>query len=103
MNMQPIIIITILVLILIYLLVRVVKYVGIDKLREVAYQGFLQAEKNFKYGDNHTKFEYVVCIVRRAVPTYLAPFITEKLLRELVQLWFNLCKDLLNYQNAKEE
>lgn len=102
MDMQPIIMFTILTLIIIYLIVQVIKHIGLDKLREVAYQGFLQAEKDFKYGDNHTKFEYVVCIVRRAVPMYLAPFVTEKLLRELIQIWFNLCKDLLNY-SAKEK
>ena len=53
MDMQPIIVFTILTLIILYLIVQVIKHIGLDKLREVAYQGFLQAEKDFKYGDNH--------------------------------------------------
>lgn len=102
-NMYPIATNILVCVAIVYLVVKVIKYVGFDKLREIAYQGFLQAEKEFKYGDNHTKFEYVVSLVRRSVPTYLAPFVTEKLLRSLIQVWFDLCKDLLNYERSKEE
>ena len=99
----PIVVYVLLGVLVVYLVVRVVKYVGLDKLREVAYQGFLLAEKEFNQGDNQEKFEYVVDLVRSAVPIYLKPFITEKLLRNIIQMWFNLCKDLLNYTKEKGE
>ena len=102
-NMYPVATNVLVCVVIAYLVVKVVRYVGFDKLREIAYKGFLQAEKEFKNGDNHIKFEYVVSLVRKAVPMYLAPFVTEKLLRSLIQMWFDICKDLLDYTKEKGE
>lgn len=99
----PMTIYILLCILITYLIIKVVRFVGFDKLRKVAYQGFLQAEKEFKSGENQAKFEYVVGLVRSSVPPYLAPFVTEKLLRNIIQTWFDLCKDLLNYEKDKEE
>lgn len=76
--------------------VKIMQNVGLERIREVVYQAFVDAEKNFKHGENSEKFEYVVNIAQQTLPLPFKLFITESLLRRVIQLWFDLCKDLLD-------
>ena len=79
-----------------YLLIKYAQNVGLEKIRAIVYQGFVQAEHMFNYGDNKQKFEYVVQLARSSLPSPFNIFINESFLRKTVQLWFDLCKDLLD-------
>lgn len=78
------------------LFIKLMQTIGLEKIRSIVYDGFVKAENNFKHGDNIQKFEYVVQLARSHIPEPFNMFITEKVLRNVVQLWFNLCKDLLD-------
>lgn len=80
----------------IFLLVKKLQSMGMEKIRSVVYQAFIKAEHKFKYGDNTQKFEYVVNLARSHLPAPFNIFVTENLLRSVVQMWFDLCKDLLD-------
>ena len=60
------------------------------------YKAFLHAEHSFQHGDNDEKFEYVVNVAKKAIPAPYNLFITETLLMDMIQLWFDLIKDLLD-------
>ena len=80
----------------IFLLVKFVQRVGLEKVRETVYKGFIVAEHEFLHGDNEDKFNYVVDLAKSSIPLPFSLFITDKLLRKVIQLWFDLCKDLLD-------
>lgn len=79
-----------------FVAVKIMQTIGMEKVRKTVYSAFVDAENRYKQGDNKTKFEYVVNIAKKAIPAPFNLFITETLLREVVQLWFDLCKDLLD-------
>lgn len=76
--------------------VKTMQIIGFEKIRKEVYKAFLDAEYEFKHGDNEAKFASVVEKAQNALPFPFNLFITEKLLRKTIQLWFNLCKDLLD-------
>ena len=76
--------------------VKAMQSIGLEKARKAVYQAFIHAEHSFIHGDNNNKFEYVVDVAKKAIPAPFNLFITEALLRDVVQLWFDLCKDLLD-------
>lgn len=82
--------------VVVYIAVKQMQKIGLEKVRSIVYRGFLKAEHLFNHGDNHSKFEYVVQLARSAIPPPFNMFITEDLLRKVVQLWFDLIKDLLD-------
>lgn len=84
------------VAVVIFVLVKLSQTIGMESIRKAVYDGFVEAEHEFKYGDNSQKFEYVIRVAREALPKPFSTFITESFLRKAVQLWFNLCKDLLD-------
>ena len=84
------------VIVSIIALVLVMQIIGLNKIRGYVYKLFVRAEHEFIYGANKEKFEYVICFAREAIPSPFDLFITESLLRKVVQAWFNLCKDLLD-------
>ena len=88
--------IVIVLLIAIFLFVKAMQNIGMEKIREYVYGLFIKAEHEFKHGENKEKFEYVILFAKGAIPAPFNLFITESLLREVVQLWFYLCKDLLD-------
>lgn len=95
----PILAIALIILIVIavvFLGVKMIQRVGLEKIRAIVYQGFVMAEHEFQYGDNAQKFEYVVQLARSSLPSPFGMFITENMLRKVIQLWFDLCKDLLD-------
>lgn len=93
-------------LVTLFLLVKYAQSVGLEKIRAIVYQGFLDAEHAFKHGDNKQKFEYVVQLARSSLPSPFNIFINESLLRKTIQLWFDLCKDLLDdgkFNNSEKQ
>lgn len=82
--------------IVIFLVVKYVRHVGLEAIRERVYKAFLDAEHEFQQGENTEKFEYVINIAKTAIPAPFNLFITESLLRKVVQAWFDLVKDLLD-------
>jgi hypothetical protein len=79
-----------------FLIVKYVRHVGLEAIRERVYKAFVEAEHEFQQGDNTEKFEYVINIAKSAIPAPFNLFITESLLRKVVQAWFDLVKDLLD-------
>lgn len=95
-NQEAVILVAIGILLVIYLAIRVFRHVGLEKIRGHVYKLFVEAEHEFQYGDNEEKFEYVICLARAAIPSPFNLFITETLLRKVVQAWFDMTKDLLD-------
>ena len=91
-----VIFIVLIIAVVVFLAVKAIQKIGLEKIRAVVYQGFLKAEHEFQYGDNTQKFEYVIQLARSSIPAPFNMFITESLLRKVVQLWFDLIKDLLD-------
>ena len=91
-----IIFIVIVVALAILLMVKLIQKVGLAKVREVVYKGFVDAENEFLYGENTEKFDFVVDLAKKSIPLPFSLFITDTLLRKVIQLWFDLCKDLLD-------
>lgn len=80
----------------VFIIIKYVRHVGLETIREKVYKAFVAAEHEFQYGDNTEKFEYVINIAKSAIPVPFNLFITENLLRKVVQAWFDLVKDLLD-------
>lgn len=88
--------IAIVTVIAIFLFVKIMQNVGMAKIRGEVYKLFLKAEHKFQHGENEEKFSYVVGLAKNEIPEPFSMFITEAFLRKVVQLWFDLCKDLLD-------
>lgn len=88
--------ITIVTVIAIFLFVKMMQYVGLERIRGYVYKLFIEAEDRFQHGENEEKFNYVVGLTKNEIPEPFNMFITEAFLRKVVQLWFDLCKDLLD-------
>lgn len=80
----------------IFIIVKLLQTVGLEKIRATVYQLFLDAEHQFEEGDNDDKFEYVINLAKAAIPAPFNLLITETLLRSVVQAWFDIVKDLLD-------
>ena len=91
-----IIFLVIVVIAAIYLAIKGMQNVGMEKIRGYVYKLFVYAENEFQYGENEQKFEYVVQLARSQIPSPFNLVITESLLRKVIQAWFNICKDLLD-------
>lgn len=95
-NAMTIVLAIIGLVIAVFLIVKYIRHVGLEHIRERVYKAFLDAEHEFQYGNNVEKFEYVINIAKSAIPAPFNLFITENLLRKVVQAWFDLVKDLLD-------
>lgn len=93
---MAIIFMVIVVAVAIFLFVKLMQTVGMEKVRGYVYKLFIEAEHEFEHGDNEEKFEYVILFAKGVIPSPFNMFITEKFLRKTVQLWFDLCKDFLD-------
>ena len=96
MNPSQIILLIMGVIIAVIVLIKWVRTTGLENIRGQVYQLFLKAEHEFQYGDNTAKFEYVIAAAKELIPMPFSLFITESLLRTVVQAWFDLIKDLLD-------
>lgn len=97
-----IIFVMVVVVLAIFLLVKVMQKVGMEKVRKVVYDGFTNAEDAFEHGDNEQKLEYVVQLARSSIPAPFNIFITENSCRKVIELWFKVCKSLLDYKKPDE-
>lgn len=95
-NKEILILAVIGVVIALFVIVKVVQKVGLERIRGEVYQLFLDAEHDFQEGQNEEKFEYVINMAKTFIPAPFNLFITETLLRKAVQAWFDLVKDLLD-------
>ena len=100
MNITVIVAILAVIALLIGLAVTVYLYLRnktLEDIRKDVYQLFLKAEHNFtETKQGKQKFDYVIQNARSLLPTWAQLIITEKLLRKVVQLWFEAVKDLLD-------
>ena len=99
---------TIGLVILVIVTIKAIQNAGLEKVRATVYKAFVYAENNFLHGENDEKFQYVVETAKNAIPFPFSLFITEELLRDVIQTWFDVCKDLLddgriNKSGGKEE
>lgn len=90
--------IALVIVIAILLFIKVMQSIGLEKIRKIVYDGFVAAENEFQNidGAGKQKFEYVIQLARSSIPAPFNLFITESLLRKIIQTWFDLCKDLLD-------
>ena len=95
-NATPIVLALIGLVIAAFVIVKYVRHMGLEAIRERVYAAFIEAEHEFQQGENEEKFEYVIDIARSASPVPFNLLITENLLRKVVQAWFDLVKDLLD-------
>ena len=91
-----IIFVALIIILAVFLIVKALQKIGLEKIRAYVYKKFVEAEHEFQYGENTQKFEYVVQLAKSAIPTPFNFFITETLLRKVIQAWFDICKDLLD-------
>jgi hypothetical protein len=69
----------------------------LDSLRADAYTLFLKAENTFAgTGNGKEKMDFVVNAIKHVMPKWLKLFISDEMLKELLQMWFNNIKDLLD-------
>lgn len=70
---------------------------ALEDVRKDVYQLFLYAEKRFtESGHGKQKMDMVIRMTRDLLPAWAKFFITEDLLRRVVQKWFDAVKDLLD-------
>ena len=81
---------------LVFLVIKKMQSMGLEKVRSYVYHLFIEAEHEFNQGENEQKFDYVVQLARSNIPLPFKLVVTEKSLRKVIQLWFDLCKDLLD-------
>ena len=79
--------------VLVYLYVR---NKTLEEIRTDVYQLFLYAEHTFLSGEGKQKMDYVIQSARMLLPPAARFFVTEELLRKVVQMWFDAIKDLLD-------
>lgn len=67
-----------------------------EKIRQLAYKLMLLAERSFRNQDGEVKFDFVVRIVYRSIPSWMRIFIKEEDICGLIQKWYDLAKDFLD-------
>lgn len=87
-------------LIIVFLIKKLVDYIarrGLEGIRYDVYKLFLEAEHTFMAsGQGQQKLDYVIHLARAMLPPVAQLFVSEKMLREIVQIWFDGIKDLLD-------
>ena len=81
-------------IILVFVVIKVVQMLGFEKCRAIVYKAFVTAENHFNNGDE--RFEYVIKVALLNIPAPYKFLITENMVRKTIQLWFDICKDLLD-------
>ena len=100
MNYELILIIVLTVVLFIagaLLLIKYIKLKGLNGIRKDVYRLFLEAEHQFTETEaGLKKMDYVVQLARSMLPKPLQVFITDAMLKKIIQIWFNGIKDLLD-------
>ena len=77
--------------------VQYLKQKGLDGIRGRVYQLILQAEHNFtKSAQGQQKLKWVVQQARGLLPGWLQLFVSEETLEDIIDIWFDGVKDLLD-------
>lgn len=88
------------VLIIAFLIKKLIDYItrkGLEGIRLDVYKLFVEAEKTFRASkQGQQKFDYVIHLARGLLPKPIQMFVSDKMLKEIVQLWFDGVKDLLD-------
>lgn len=88
------------VLIIAFLIKKLIDYItkkGLEGIRLDVYKLFVEAEKTFRASkQGQQKFDYVIHMARGLLPKPIQLFVSESMLKEIVQLWFDGVKDLLD-------
>lgn len=88
------------VLIIAFLVKKLIDYItkkGLEGIRLDVYKLFVEAEKTFRASkQGQQKFDYVIHMARGLLPKPIQLFVSESMLKEIVQLWFDGVKDLLD-------
>ena len=96
------------ILIAVFLIKKLIEYVqkkgimqgdgkGFKGIRLYVYELFVESEERFKEsGQGQAKFDYVIQLARSLLPKPVQIFVTDNMLKEAVQLWFDGIKDLLD-------
>ncbi len=85
------------IVLLILVIYRYVRDKSIIQLRADVYKLFIYAERYFteeKAGKQ--KMDYVVSMARGMLPACIQVFVSDKIIRDIFQLWFDDIKDLLD-------
>ena len=87
-------------LIIVFLVKKLIDYItkkGLEGIRLDVYKLFVEAEKTFRASkQGQQKFDYVIHMARGLLPKPIQLFVSESMLKEAVQLWFDGIKDLLD-------
>lgn len=87
-------------LIIVFLVKKLIDYItrkGLEGIRLDVYKLFVEAEHTFmSSGQGQQKLDYVIHMARGLLPKPIQLFVSEKMLREIVQIWFDGIKDLLD-------
>lgn len=67
-----------------------------DRIRELAYELMLLAERNFRDSEGNLKFDFVVKLVYQAIPGWMKIFVKESDIHQLIQKWYLHAKDFLD-------
>ena len=100
MTINTIITIVLIVIALITICAVIYLYISVmtlDDIRADVYQLFLEAEHTYQHTESgKQKMSYVIQRARSLLPNWAQFFITEALLKKVVQIWFDAVKDLLD-------
>lgn len=70
---------------------------SLDEIRKDVYDLFLKAEHSFiTTGAGKQKMKWVVSKARSMLPSWLQLIVTEELFEQIIQMWFEGVKDLLD-------
>lgn len=70
---------------------------GLEGIRNDVYVLFVRAENKYKEsGSGKQKMKWVISMARNLLPKWMQALISEELLCEVVQKWFDAVKDLLD-------
>ena len=85
---------------IVFLVKKLINYItrkGLEGIRLDVYKLFVEAEKTFRASkQGQQKFDYVIHMARGLLPKPIQLFVSESMLKEIVQLWFDGVKDLLD-------
>jgi hypothetical protein len=66
------------------------------KVREFAYRVMLLAERTFSDDDGQMKFDFVVRIVYKSMPSWMQLFISQENIKRFIKTWYEIAKDFLD-------
>lgn len=98
MKLAVFIVITIIVLAtLVLAAISYLKNKGLEGIRNDVYVLFVRAEHKYKEsGTGKQKMKWVISMARALLPRWMQSMISEDMLYEVVQKWFDAVKDLLD-------